>query len=651
LKSRILFAVAPFNIDAGAYPYGFALIGTMAKQAGYEVQSLISHPNEDNSGYNLRFLDFISKKDINIVALSSTSMYYPETKLLIELAKSKGCITVLGGFIVSAQPELITANIGADFCVYGEGEYTFLELIDAIENDKDLSAIDGLLYLESGAVVKNRPRKPIKNLDALPFLDLSLFNFDKFSNILMLLGSRSCPYGCTFCYRSPDIPYRQRSLDSLFLELDYFLQRYGNIVKEIQFMDDLFMINKARVLEFCKNIKTYKLPFSIQGRVDCVDEELMAALKDSGCHAMFFGLESVNNNILESMNKKTTFRQIKNALEVSVKHGIMPGGVFIFGDKEDDEYTIQNSIQFFIENISKYCIFLAPIFLLPGTAIYNYAVSQKIITDEIDFLERKLPLTNVSKLAEEQYQFLLGRLESYNKAKEIIALAPIVTRYNSFSINNDGSMNIEFYCPVCGKKAAFFNVGLDALLSSLGQYCRNCGSMFSWAEQPMIKTFNNLNKYREIYAEYLSQYKGRILVYGMNDAIKYFIHAIPEFRKSIVKIVDRNYEYYRNDTFCDLKVESPVSLKDVKYDYFITAETIQAGEIKASLERYGLPADNMIDWENAFSWVAGRSNANTKRISNAILAVHGKRYKKRFFRHHYAFSANFRNCSVLVFRC
>ena len=120
IKANILFAITPFNIEDGAYPYGFALIGTMVKQAGCNVQALISHPGESYSQYNLRFLDFISKKEINVVAFSATSMYYPETKHLIELAKSKGCITVLGGYIVSAQPELITENIGADFCVYGE---------------------------------------------------------------------------------------------------------------------------------------------------------------------------------------------------------------------------------------------------------------------------------------------------------------------------------------------------------------------------------------------------------------------------------------------------------------------------------------------------------------------------------------------------
>jgi radical SAM superfamily enzyme YgiQ (UPF0313 family) len=377
VKANILFSIAPFNIDIGAYPYGLAIIGTMTKQAGYEVQSLVSHLNENNSEYSLRFLDYISNKGINIVALSATSMYYPETKHLIKLAKSKGCITVLGGYIVSAQPELITANIGADFCVYGEGEYTFLELIDALENGKDLKKIDGLLYLENEIVVKNHPRKPIKKLDMLPFIDLSLFDFSVFSSILMILGSYSCPYNCTFCYRSPDIPYREKNLDRLFLEIDYYLQHYRNFVKEIHFMDDLFMVNKTRVLEFCKRIKAYKLPFFIQGsRVDFVDEEIISVLKDAGCYAIFFGIESANDNILKSMNKNITFQQIKNAFELSVKHNIMPVGRLIFGDKEDDENTIQDSLRFFIENILKYRIFLGPIVLLPGTAIYNYAISQ-----------------------------------------------------------------------------------------------------------------------------------------------------------------------------------------------------------------------------------------------------------------------------------
>lgn len=601
MKANILFAIAPFNINYGAYPYGLALIGSMAKQAGHKVHSLIRLLDENNSEYSLRFLDFIFKNNINIVALSSTSICYPETKHLIELAKSKGCITVLGGYIVSAQPELITANIGADFCVYGEGEYTFLELVEALENGGDFKTIEGLLYLENGIVVKNHPRKPIKDLDALPFIDLSLFDFYEFNHILMLIGSRSCPYSCTFCYRSPDIPYRQRSLDSLFLELDYFLQHYEDHIKELHIQDDLFMLNKARVLEFCKRIKSYKLPFLIQGRADFIDEELMVALKDAGCYQMHLGLESANDNILKSMNKKMTFQQIKNALELSVKHDIMPYGYFIFGDKEDDEYTTQNSLQFFIENISKYWINLYHLILFPGSAIYNYAISQGIIKDEVDFLERKLPYTNVSKLTEEQYQILIKKLESYKKAKISIALMPIVTQYNQFSINIDGYMNITVYCPICSQKRVFSNVSLDTLLTPSGQGCWNCGNMFSWIEQPMINTFYNLNKYLKIYAEYLSQFQGRILIYGMNDTIKYFIYAIPEFRKNIVKIVDKNYEYYRNDVYCDLKVEAPVSLKDVGYDYFIVAETKRIDEIKAYLTQHRLLTNNMIDWENAFA--------------------------------------------------
>ena len=601
MKANILFIIAPFNIDIGAYPYGLALIGTMAKQAGYEVQSLISYPNESNSKYNSRLLTYISEKNINVVAISATSMYYPETKYIISMAKKKDCITILGGFIVNAQPELITANIGADFCVYGEGEYTFLELIDAIENNKNFNNINGLLYLENGTVVKNQPRIPIKNLDSLPFIDFSLFNFYEISNLLMLLGSRSCPYSCTFCYRSSDIPYRQRSLDSLFLELDSYLQHYKNHVKELQFLDDLFMISKERVLEFCKRIKPYNLPFTIQGRVDLIDEEMIIALKEAGCHALFFGLESVNEKILKSMNKKTTYQQIKSALELSVKYSIMPSGRFIIGDKEDDVNTIQECFQFFIENILKFCIFIGPIVLLPGTVIYNYAISKKIITDEVDFLERKLPLTNISKLTEEQYKLFLVKIEYYNKVKEIVSLVPIVSKHNPFSINDDGSLNIEFYCPICHHKMKLKNMELKNFSSSFMQYCINCSIMFSWSEQPLIKKFYALEKYKDVYTEYLSQFKGRILIYELNDTIQYFIHAISEFRKNIVQIVDRNYEIYKNDIFCGLKVESPDSLNHTKYNYFITAETIRIDEIKNSLMQHGLPVDNMIDWENTFT--------------------------------------------------
>jgi len=125
--------------------------------------------------------------------------------------------------------------------------------------------------------------------------------------------------------------------------------------------------------------------------------------------------------------------------------------------------------------------------------------------------------------------------------------------------------------------------------------------MFSWYDQPMIKKFYELNIYKNIYTQFLSQFQGKILIYGINDTIKYFIHAMPDFRKNIVKIVDINYTNFSNDAYCGLKVESPAGLKNFKCDYFITSETIRSGEIKASLERYGALITKMIDWENAFA--------------------------------------------------
>jgi hypothetical protein len=207
---------------------------------------------------------------------------------------------------------------------------------------------------------------------------------------------------------------------------------------------------------------------------------------------------------------------------------------------------------------------------------------------------------NVSKLNEEQYRLLIERIKYFSKAREIIAMTPIMTQCNSFSINNDGSIDIEVYCPLCSQKTKFSNLQLDIIISSLGQYCQHCSSIFSWLEQPMIKRFIYLNNHRKIYSNYLNQFNGRILIYGINDTIKYFIHAIPEFRKNIVKIVDINYKNYQNEILCGLKIESPNTLKNLEYDYFITAETTKTDEIKISLAEYGLPIDNIIDWDNAF---------------------------------------------------
>jgi len=110
--------------------------------------------------------------------------------------------------------------------------------------------------------------------------------------------------------------FRQRSLDSVFSEIDYLVSRYG--VKYLSIQDELFCHSVERVREFCKRIRPYNIRWLAQFRVTDVTPELVAMLKEAHCATMAFGIESADNRVLKSMKKQITIEQTERALETGL---------------------------------------------------------------------------------------------------------------------------------------------------------------------------------------------------------------------------------------------------------------------------------------------------------------------------------------------
>jgi radical SAM superfamily enzyme YgiQ (UPF0313 family) len=207
---KFLFVVPP----SGAFetvgrldiiPYGIAMVATVAKKAGLDVYThLIEGEFEQLADFENRLVQRIRSELFDVVCFGGMAWEYNLIKRMIKLCADERCITVLGGTIVDPMPEIISKNIGADFCVIGEGEETFKELAFALtENKDDFSDIDGLIYSKNGELIKTNPRKVIHDLDVLPYIDDELINFGVFLKmvpVLNICGSRSCVHSCTFCY-------------------------------------------------------------------------------------------------------------------------------------------------------------------------------------------------------------------------------------------------------------------------------------------------------------------------------------------------------------------------------------------------------------------------------------------------------------------
>ena len=200
-----------------------------------------------------------------------------------------------------------------DYGVIGEGELTVCELADALEGNRTCENVEGIIFRrDDGSWQTTSQRPEIMDLDALPYPDYESMEFaevlDKLPTDIYALGKgrfgfvsfgRSCPFNCTFCFHPSGTQYRKRSMESVFREIDYLIEKFN--IRNIAITDELFVAKIDDVKEFCQKIKARNIGFVISLRVDMVRRDMLELLKDAGCLAVAFGLESADDRILKSM--------------------------------------------------------------------------------------------------------------------------------------------------------------------------------------------------------------------------------------------------------------------------------------------------------------------------------------------------------------
>lgn len=229
---------------------------------------------------------------------------------------------ILGGVGPTGVAKELLENFPfIDIVVKGEGERTVVELMNRLGSGGDLAGIEGLGFRQGEKVYLNPPRPRVDDLDELPLPAYHAVNPEEYQ-ILGLVSARGCPYRCGFCDAAPFWEYRvsRRSLDSVMREIESFHARYPG--KKMQFYDETFTLNKARVLELCRRLKEAKLgiQWSVMTRVDLMDRELMAAMSESGCYMVLYGIESGSDRVLQKMGKKYTVKEAKEKIVQSLDY-------------------------------------------------------------------------------------------------------------------------------------------------------------------------------------------------------------------------------------------------------------------------------------------------------------------------------------------
>ncbi len=472
------------NIGEGyQFPLGIAYISSSLKSENFNVSTLnLNH--DEGTVFNL-LKELITENKIDVVATGGISIQYNDIYEIFKVSKSinKNIITIAGGGIITAEPEIAMEALEyVDYGVIGEGEITICELGHALEKKSNIFHVNGIIFGNNSDYITTIKREEIENIDKIPWPDYEGFGLDEYlelpppdvnnlgeKRLAFLLGSRSCPYNCTFCFHSSGKKYRQRSVESITSELRYLIEKFS--IQFVFMADELFGHDKIRLKSFCEEMKKLKLPWRGSFRVDDIDEVTVKLLKHGNCKMIGLGLESADNKILRSMRKNITIQQTEKALELIYNENIPFTGNFIFGDIAETVQTASNTFDWWRQH-PQYNINLWMLVTYPGSYLYRYARKNNLIKNPVNYLKEGCPAVNVSKLNDIEISWLVQNVlnlpfDRLNTIKSIKVLSKNrVTKRITFS----------GYCAKCD----FENVWKDVKpFLSVSIICKKCSQKYT----------------------------------------------------------------------------------------------------------------------------------------------------------------------------
>lgn len=408
-KEKSDFKIILINISLRPYlpnrnfPIGLSYIATSIKKAGYDFKII------DIEAYrysNEELEKILKNEEFDVVAFGALVTGYKIVKELSSMIKrvKSNTIIIAGNSVASSVPEILLNNTEVDIAVIGEGEVTIIEILDKLRNSQPLDNVKGISFKKDSKIISTPKRECIENIDS--FADWELFDIKtylKYSILdvpdptpiskdeiraFVINTARGCPFNCTFCYHVfKKDKYRYRSPRSILSEIDLLQKRYG--INYVFFYDELTFFNKLQAEDFVNEILKSGLRFfwNIDARADLFnenDKELLKKLKMAGCNAVGYSLESANEDILKSMNKRLKVEDFVRQKKAFDMFGIKTFTSLVIGYPQETFETIRQTFNLCYElDIYPSAGYLLP---QPMTSMYELAKQKRLIVSEEDYL-------------------------------------------------------------------------------------------------------------------------------------------------------------------------------------------------------------------------------------------------------------------------
>ena len=347
-------------------PLGILYLGTILKENGFTVKLLDAAAKFYGKNDVLNWLKLVKP---DIVGISVFTIAFLPVINLIKVIKNwnPSIKIVIGHYHPTIEAENILHKYGdyVDYCVRGEGEYTFLELCEFLDRNKDdlPNNIKGIAFQDSKKKIVLTPDAPlIMDLNDLPFPDRKLLDFDykwnfsgfefSKSKLTSIVSSRGCPFNCSYCActKFAKRKFRPRSPENIVNEM---LLIEGQGYTQLNFVDDNFTLQPKRTIKICQLIKKEKIDFNwhTDGRVDQTSQEMLNWMRKAGCKSIWYGFESANQRILDIYNKRTKVSQFYEAIHKARKANIdLIVGLFMLGAPTETLDEVKKTINFAVNS-------------------------------------------------------------------------------------------------------------------------------------------------------------------------------------------------------------------------------------------------------------------------------------------------------------
>jgi len=416
---RVLLVEPPFHRFMGFYrhyyPLGLAYIASTLAKHNHVVEILDAEHDRkcrslsylQTSEEYFKYLDAINDSDHSVwseiqreisrfepdlVGISALSVKTPSALRIASLCHlgSRKIPVVVGGEHPTARPEDFLRDNNVSFLVRGEGERTILELVETLKRGGRLENIDGLSFKTNGEVIHNKNRPLVENLDSLPFPARNfLSNKETYRPVDfgLIMGSRGCPYRCSFCPNQNlwGRRVRYRLTSNIIDEIKSVQETYST--QYFSFRDYSFSTDNKRTIDLCRKIRQEKLDIQWEctTRPDLITEETVSLMKDAGCTTIRVGIESGSDRILVEIKKDLSIKQIKEASRILNRHNIYWAAYFMFGLPSETKEDIKKTFTL-IDEIDPPFVSMARYTPEPGSELYETLVRKgRVCENEVDW--------------------------------------------------------------------------------------------------------------------------------------------------------------------------------------------------------------------------------------------------------------------------